>query len=267
MDGKEEEKLWNYLSGKQTDEEKRLFLLHLADNDELKEEMAVSLVRHYGRLKLKEKLEEVHKSLPDIVDHRSKRIWYWQMAAVVLILLLPTCLFFFWEDQRIWQENLFNHVFKPYGTADLLNAAKQDSSLEHVWNEAMRYYEAGSYARAIPLLMQLNGQDITPSSHYSFYLGVAYLGLSPPETEKAIESLQRVLAINKELSQQARWYIALAYWQQGDIDIAKKYFKDIANQQDVYNHEAAKDILNQKSLESIQFIPAPYNLSSPVNKE
>lgn len=262
MNNKEEEIMWDFLSGYQTEEEKRKFLLQLSDNDKLKEEMTETLIRHYGRLKLKEKLADIHKTLPDTVQTRTKQMWYWQMVAVGLILLLPTCLFFFWEDQRIWQENLFQHVFKPYGTADLLNSVKQDSTLEHVWHKAMEYYELASYDKAIPLLKQLQEQGTKPSYLYSFYLGVAYLGLDPPETEKAIASLENVLALNQELAQQARWYIALAYWKQGDFDTARNYFKDISEQTGVFNHKAAKDILNQKSLESIQFIPAPSNLSS-----
>ncbi len=265
MERKEEDQMWEYLQGTMVEEEQLLFQEKLTQRPELEDELVASLVKHYGRLRLKEKFEGMHASLPKTSVIPVQRLWYLQMVAVVLLLLAPTFLFFFWEDHRIWQENLFKHVFKPYSAADLLQAFKQDSVDNSVWTRAMSYYEAESYADATSLLKELASKSEGPTYKYSFYLGVSYLGLDPPKTELAISALQEVLAVNKELTEPAKWYIALAYWEQGEREIAKRYFEDIASQSGFFNREAAKDILNQESLDSIRFVPAPFNLPSSEN--
>lgn len=93
--------------------------------------------------------------------------------------------------------------------------------------QAMRLYDVKNYQEALPLLEKHQKRMI--SDNFSrLYLSICYL--MTEQTDKAIEHLQTLIGSNDlELLSAAKWYLALAYLQKGQVEEAKPLLTALEN--------------------------------------
>jgi tetratricopeptide (TPR) repeat protein len=109
-------------------------------------------------------------------------------------------------------------VQPPAYSATLLRGAEDEAEVE--FGNAMQHYLKGDFTDAIPGLRAATNAS-PRAARYSFYLGACYLITG--QTGAAIASLQRTISLNEtHYSQQAHYYLAIAYLQKKDVSRAKE---------------------------------------------
>lgn len=107
------------------------------------------------------------------------------------------------------------------------------------FHQAQMAYQKGDYATAFKEFQALAQQD-SGAAQYTFYAGVS--ALLNEEAALAIPLFKNLLAQPNHLFvEQARWYLALAYLQEGDAAFAKTYLSEIKT--GAFKAEEAVDIL------------------------
>jgi tetratricopeptide (TPR) repeat protein len=163
--------------------------------------------------------------------------YYWAVAAVVLILLIPTYAYF---KQRQKAEYLFSSFFAPY----------YESTIP-ISEEAQKLYRQGNYASAVEMLeeaekMIMNDgkeQDLEEAAN-QFYQGNAYLALDNPE--EAITCFQNVLKNpSEEYHQESEWYLTLSYLKAKKGHLAKPLAEKISQTPGHQFAKAADELLKQ----------------------
>ncbi len=132
-------------------------------------------------------------------------------------------------------EKLFASYFQPYPNLASSVRGEQDASK---LQEALQSYDAQDFEAALQELRDILASQ--PNNVMAnFYAGISYLNLK--ETERAIASLQKVLALNDaKFSAPALWYLALAYLQQDQLVQARATLEGITANQHLYQAQAIK---------------------------
>ena len=181
--------------------------------------------------------------------------WVWGLAAaaVLVMLILP----------QLWTE-LGTEL--PSGEEARTEALQQLAKLEQVppylrsavrggnvgrvserFQEGMRLYVEQDYASAAGALEEVTKLD---SDHVpaAFYVGICYLLTDEPD--RAAEQLERVVASTAEGYQdEADWYLAKAYFRQGDIESARRQLNKIVGRGGMYVEDARRDLEVLDSIE------------------
>ena len=153
----------------------------------------------------------------------------WQAVAAAVLLLVGLA-------SLLWPtDSAFKQAFEPY--PDRLTLRQGEA--EAAWQPAMTAYQAGDYARAAQQWRQLNQQQPGNEAWY-FYQGVAELGAGQPQ--RAAATLQKV-STSSLYHLQARWYLALARGEAGEINKARTLLRSIADQAGHPHQEAAAAVL------------------------
>lgn len=98
------------------------------------------------------------------------------------------------------------------------------------------------YAQAVPLLKQLLDKD-TERSDASLALALSYMALD--STHKAARQFVQLIKDETDYSEQARWYLSLAYFRHGMIIQAIGLMEEIARTDAHFQQTAAIDFLKQ----------------------
>lgn len=228
-----------YINGELSSEELETFN-RMLETDETGIQLSEDLVRHYERMKLKNQLEDIHvRSGGKYKTHVNP---LWKVAAAILILVLISLPFIYQSRDKPAEEpvegDYFAEYFEPYRAPVLVRG---DAASEN-WRQAVGSYQAGDYKSSIGFLNEYV-QSGEGTDEAEFYLGVALLSGDPPEPEKAISILESVARGTSDYQQQAKWYLALAYWKAGDTDNFSSKMKEIANTPGYYHHAEARRII------------------------
>ena len=167
----------------------------------------------------------------------------WLVAASLFLLVALG----FWSVQnRFFPSNQALYVahFEPY--RNKVMPITRGSEVQSIAYKAFAAYESAEYHKAINLFSSVKDPK---QDHILFYKAMCYLSLD--KNEEAIEILTGLSAVpgtgdaGSDFSQQARWYLALAYLNQGEEKKAMSQFSLIAEQeQAVFKKEEAKEILS-----------------------
>ena len=172
--------------------------------------------------------EEVNstREIKRSVNHR-----YWLMAASVILIAVFAFL--------ITQSNTnrtFSDVFIPYKNLVTLRGDEVELG------EAMRLYSMGQFEGAMEIFNQF-----APTSYeteYYFYKGVTAMALE--NFNLAALSFEKIgTTESNPFWQQTKWYLALTYWQSGEVSESITLLKAIGPNE--YEYESAQTLIEQIS--------------------
>jgi tetratricopeptide (TPR) repeat protein len=226
----EKKNINDFLSGKLNDHEHKDFQKGLAENENLLKQVGNEIINEYGRIKLKNKLNNFDK---DIKRSRLKKANLLMVAVLCLAIGIPLLMNII--NGTTGPDKLFASHFSPYKT---VLSVRGNENNDELLSKGIIAYSTSNYKEAIESL------EAIPDKSYvvSFYLGVSYLGVKPPKGKEAIMILNKVLTNDNDFKQQAIWYKALALLVTNETEKAKVLFEEIVTNE-WFNHEKATEIL------------------------
>ena len=167
---------------------------------------------------LKGKIRVVRKNLPIQLA----------IAATVVVAVLITA-FILLRQNKFTNSNLFTKYYKPYVKSEEVFEITRSSDNFYY---AVKVFEAGDYARAVLLFMQLS--DSSELKVYAtFYSGLNYIQMG--KWEDAVTKLQEVLASGEtQINDVARWYLGLCFLRIDDSESARLQFEKLASEKNEF---------------------------------
>lgn len=160
----------------------------------------------------------------------------WLIAASFLILVVSSILIRnALKSETIDNTALFAANYEPFNTGQ----RGDNGDLSDIENQALAAYTSKDFKAAIPLFAQLSIENPT-DENLILQLGSAYL--STYKTSEAIAVFQKIEAASVNY-QAAQWFLALAYLQNDEIEMAKKVLIALANAGERMYSTKAKKLL------------------------
>ncbi|HHG84912.1 MAG TPA: hypothetical protein ENJ82_09210 [Bacteroidetes bacterium] len=156
-----------------------------------------------------------------------KKWWPYAVAAVLLLLLIPTLMLLRSPDN----EALFSAYFSPY--ADV--ASGRGGNNLPTFLAGMQAYNAGDFAGALPYFKEL--LEAKPRDQDGlFYGGIAALAAGKPG--QAIQRLRLLREQESIFQKAATWYQALAHLKAGDTAKARSLLAALAATTNSFQEQA-----------------------------
>jgi tetratricopeptide (TPR) repeat protein len=168
---------------------------------------------HLEGAALKERLAK--SPLPEVPAIRLQRRTWWAAAAVLIIVI----------SGLLWQGVNTPPAFEDYFEHfdQLVTFRGSDNEGEGL-AEAMEKYARKKYEEAYQEFSKITSVKL--NGEYLFYWGVSALGSS--HFHEAVEAFESIgTETDNKYYQQTRWYLALAYWQTGEFELAVSLLKSI----------------------------------------
>jgi len=191
------------------------------------------------RLSLADRLQSVVDSirngLETVIDTLATPRQNLRFAYVVASVFLVGIVSVLYLSKDQPNEKLFAEYYQTYPN---IASSVRGELTEGKLQDALQQYDAGHFKAAIELLQEiLAAEPNNPAAN--FYAGVSYLKIE--ESERAVASLQKVLALNDpKFSEPAEWYLALAYLQQNDLEKTRATLRKIAAKDHAFKEQATK---------------------------
>lgn len=240
--------LEKYLMNELSDEEAKQLKKIIETDEAFKEEVEIRSVLYADyktdiKKELIKNLATTKAAIPQLPEQSTSSTKIYKLlrpvlsiAAILAIGIMG--LWFFQNNQpNISQLAMESLKEQPPGITVLMD---ENTNTDANWNAAVEAYQKKEYKIAATLLEQ----SVTKTSKHNFYLGLSYLHQQPIIAEKAIEYLKKVVETNSQFTEEANWYLSLAYAINNNAAEAQKYLEQIPNESGYY----AKA---QKMLESI----------------
>lgn len=180
------------------------------------------------RAKIKAQLQQVEKNR---FAKDFKIAWYWAVAATVVITIGSYFMFFKKANpQELYVDNY--QVF-PNAVAPSVrdgNETNTDSS------SAFKYYDAEKYLEAAGMFSEIFEKN--QAEYALFYQIQCYLALG--DTQKAIDLLLNASFTDGKVPYNTlqKWYLAMAYLKQNEIETAKLYLELLTNYENIQKQKA-----------------------------
>jgi hypothetical protein len=167
---------------------------------------------------LKGKIKVVKKNLPLQLA----------IAATVIVALLITALIFL-RQNKLTHPDLFTKYYEPYVKSEEVFEITRSSDNFYY---AVKVFEAGDYARAALLFMQLS--DSSELKVYAtFYAGLNCIQMG--KWEDAVTKLQEVVTSGEtKINNVARWYLGLCFLRIDDSESARLQFEKLASEKNEF---------------------------------
>lgn len=150
----------------------------------------------------------------------------WQMAAVVLMLLLPAG-WLLTQQQSPYIDQMSELYLEPFN-ASIPRGGPSDAE---IFDKGLAEYQQGNYAQAAhDLAVITDSQDLSRDERLTatMYLGLSYL--FSDNFEEASLELEKVVSEGKTAYEMyAKWYLAWSYWKSGKAEEAKAGFEELAS--------------------------------------
>ncbi len=164
------------------------------------------------------------------------------IAIVFTLLLLVPFLYLFMSLDK--KQNL---IFKYFSPHDISSSQRifDDPQIENEWNVIALKYRSGNYSATLLALNQLYAHQLPDVYIDRFYMGICYIALNEPSN--ALEHLNAALvqSRNDGFVPYIKWYISLAYLQNGNNDVAKTMLSDLAQLSDFAHFKKDKQLLSE----------------------
>lgn len=194
-------------------------------------------VSRQGRSEMKDRLQQLEATLraaeepplPNLVKSRPL-LWWGEVAAVFLI---GACAYA-WLSRASQGEKLFAQFYELYPTG--VAAVEQGAGVHGEKAAAVRLYENGQYAAALPLLRQLL-RDHGHAPDLLFYAGMTSIELQ--QYARAQAYLQQTLRLPiHPFTPQATWYLSLVHLKREQMEQAVSLLADLAAGTGLYGEKA-----------------------------
>lgn len=204
MENKRYEDIERFESLKKDKSNKRKSDKHLQDDLKLFNQ-AEEYINAYGRGLLKQRIGAAMKTAPKAKP--DKKISLQDSAAKFL-------------------NELFDKFFSPYPDVITVRAESKDMALA----QAMEQYSAKNYKEAAKRFNTILKQE-PKNALAGFYAGISYL--AEGNTKRGLQNLKKTTANNDNvLSPYAKWYMALAYLQEQNLEKANEILTDLSSKGD-----------------------------------
>ncbi|MGD1848721.1 MAG: tetratricopeptide repeat protein [Salibacteraceae bacterium] len=240
------ERIERYLAGTLSAEERQEFEQELRTNADLRQALALekesrALLGDAPRMELRELVAQVGKAYhQEHLSTKPRYRWWWQ-AAVVAVLVGVAVVIGWLSQNPSSNEALFAAYYEPYPA--YITQRSADSAQTDPVKIGLALYEKGDYAAAKKQLEQVAG---APGQQAIFYRGICALELG--ESTAAVPLFEQVIAdADNFYVEQATWYLALAYLQEGQVEAAKQQLKKILESPNHANRVQAEALLEQLS--------------------
>lgn len=208
------EKIQDYIEGLLAGEELMLFEAQLAVDNELR--TMVALQRevyeilnkrvHTQEGAVKQTLSEVNQRYRNQSKTSTPTIKRWLPAVAAACILLVGSLFFFRGSEDLYE--------LPLMRSEIVRGVTENTSYE----DAVQAFNVGKYKEAGELLSILLEQE-PAQIQYQYYLALSYIG--DKQWVKAIDLLIPIANGPSVFALESDYYLALAYYETGDLDNAK----------------------------------------------
>ncbi|ALJ04780.1 hypothetical protein APS56_06430 [Pseudalgibacter alginicilyticus] len=218
------EAIERYINGTMNAKELKDFNEYLKIDDEFKTQVEdiKTMLLGIETQSLKEQLNIFHEEIEDKKTHEPQTknlrfLNYSKIAATAAILIVFGSIWFF---SRSPNQRLYSAYFKP---ASGLPTSMNHNSDHFDFYNAMNHYNHGDYELAIQTWKILSEKQINNDT-LNYFLGVAHLANKNgddaiPFLERTVESKNTFPLIND-----AYYYLGLAYLNEDNVILAKKYF-------------------------------------------
>lgn len=240
------ELLINYVEGSVTEDTRRSIHQYLKENEE--ERLVIEGIRTYyhkygmDRDSMLAYLQNTKDTfLITFKEHTAKRRTMPQWigwAAALLVMCVGGVVYLLIGEGNNHQPSLASYLSEPYQVTVFLSDQSADA-----WVEA---YQSGDYAQASALLDHLLQKPQDNPALLLYYAGLSHLYQQPPQPQQAIQYLSQVN--EGPFTQQARWYLALAYLLDEQTSEAQSLLENIVAAQ-TFHHEEAAELLTRISQE------------------
>ncbi len=168
----------------------------------------------------------------------SSAILKYAMAACIALLLGVFGYFSLFNSPT--PQDLFADNFEPYRNVIEPIVRSNDDTAVNPKIVAFTNYEKGNYKEASQQFKELYSES--NESYYLFYQANTHLQLG--ETSKAIVLFKEHQTKIDEFQDKSKWYLALAFLQQEDLEKCKEILNKIVSEE-TYNHKLAAVILKE----------------------
>ncbi len=220
------EKIQDYIEGLLAGEELTSFEAQLVVDKELRN--MVSLQREvYDILNkrtnlqddsLKLTLAEVNQRYRSSSNSSKWGVKRWLPIVAAACILLVGTLFFFQGSDELYE--------LPMMRSEIVRGKMENASYEN----AVKAFNAGKYKEASDNLSALLESD-PDQVQYQYYFALTYIGSK--QWVKAIDLLAPIANGPSVFATESNYYLALAYYEQGDIDSAKMCLNKIPSDGDI----------------------------------
>lgn len=219
-----------FFSGKITSEEKENFEEKIKADPLFKKEFEdyKELVAGIKYASVKENFYKI-KELEKKANQKNDQTFldnYWSVAAVVAVIVVGSIYYVSSWGNRF--ERIYNQYFEPYPVLSE-NITRSDNGEV---TAGFRFYQQGKFDLAITEFQKMDQQD----PFIQYYLGIAYL--ANDNGSEAIKYLRDIMNKDFMLYTQAKWYLSLAYLEQGRLDEARSLLNELADGNSSYRNKA-----------------------------
>lgn len=165
----------------------------------------------------------------DLTSTNIKSLVY-KVAASITVLFIVGISIFFYSKKATTDEQVMLFLSEPYP----ISAALRTNDASHI-NHAIDAYQSGDFVSCANALREDH------SAFGMFYKGLSALYLN--ENKLAIQYLGDKTVTNSRYADIATWYLALSYFQIGDVQLSKASLKSLTEDINNYRYEEAVALL------------------------
>lgn len=228
----------NYFEGNLSNEEKQQFNELLSNDLEFKAEFefqkkAKIAVALSEREKLKSQLKEIENSIKLKNNNRT-----WLSLAASIIVILSLGFLFFWNSFSK-NDNLYADFYETFPNIEAPTTRGENTL--NIKSEAFFAYDSKDYKKAIELFSEI--YKIEKSDYAIFYIGLSEMELN--EHKKAIDTFSLFQGdSNNNFYFYIKWYKALCYLKENDIENSKKLLNEIVKTANAFQSKS-KELLSK----------------------
>ncbi len=181
--------------------------------------------------KLRDTQREYQKEKPTAKVVKLNPTYYLKRIAAALIIGVLAFVLYQYLAGGSPDQLVDNYLADTHSSPTVLMG---DNDNEKAWQEAIKAYQSKDYSASVAAIQKIQA----PDAEQQFYLGLSYL--YNKNYEQAIPVLKQSLDAKNSFSESAQWYLSLAYFKNGQTDLARKYLNIIVGNAGWKSEEAGK---------------------------
>lgn len=221
-----------YLNGKLTDDEKKLFEIRLSKDEFLRRDL--NLIKDI-QFAVTSESDTLRKKVKVIFNQKS---FSYKKGSLIAALSIIGIIFYF-SIKHLTKHNpdiLYAEYFEAYPD----NITNRNETKTNTLSILLQNYNSGHFNEIV--LKDYYKNSKAQSDTFNFFLANALM--VKEDFTEAINIFNNSISENSIYYTQSKWYLALSYLKIGNIDLAKKLFKEISKtSQDKIYVQKSKQIL------------------------
>jgi cytochrome c-type biogenesis protein CcmH/NrfG len=159
------------------------------------------------------------------------------VAACIISIISLTVYRTFFTSKNVDEQKIYANYFKPLTNTDVIVRGENDTTIE---TKAAAAYEKEDYFEAVNVYQKIVANNPNNVKN-NLFLGISFLATNQPK--KAIEIFNNIIQ-SEEFHYDIRWYLALAYIKNKELQNATTILKTLTKEENYYQKDAV-EILNE----------------------